>query len=117
MLGVIYFGIISHEKNSTRSQLTHTEIFNGSFVRRNFVSTVESILDKLADKREIQIVGNMVKTVVNTVWSIHGTQAVKTGTSWGRPSSLTVDNEAVRAEILKSIGVDLSQSRIYKKYF
>jgi hypothetical protein len=86
-------------------------------VKRKFVAEVLAAIKQTATAHETFAEGSMLSTREREEWTIPAGKAVRTPSSWGHPSSLYVDGEDARAHILLAMGIDLRNSRIYRKYF
>jgi|GEM_PF-2247889 len=92
------------------------DVFDGSTVRRKHADAVMAVVERTALSASSYVRGTMVHSSVGYEWQLPRGKAGKTPPFWGQPSSYYVDTEEARADILKMLGVDLSRSRIYKKY-
>ena len=93
-----------------------SDVFNGATVRRRFVAAVLDIIDRTASGHRTFIDGTMVSSSQGDEWTLPEGTALRTPSSWGRPSSLFVEGEEARAAILKALGVNVSRSLTYRKY-
>lgn len=91
-------------------------VFNGSSVKRKFQADVMKIIQRNALKSTTYYEGGMLTSSEGTIWKLASGNAIRTPSSWGQPSSLEVDSEEARAEILKALGVDLSRSSTYRRF-
>jgi hypothetical protein len=93
-----------------------SDVFNGSTVRRRFVTAVLEIVKRTATGHRTFIEGTMVSSSQGDEWTLPSGTALRTPSFWGRPSSLFVEGEEARAAILKALGVELNRSPTYRKY-
>jgi len=93
-----------------------SDVFKGPVVRRKFVLEALDIIREMALSHRIVIEGTMISSSERNEWTLPKGIAVKTASFWGRPSSLYVEGEEARASIMKSMGIDLRRSRLYRKY-
>lgn len=100
----------------TPVDLKHTDVFNGGDVRRGCWGSITDYARKHATDVKTSFQGNMLTSREIKVWHLpEGIVTYESG-AWGRRASLSVAPELLRAKMLIALGVDLSRSRIYKKY-
>lgn len=102
--------------NAMYPKFKPADVFNGTQVRRKFVSKVSLYLNEHSTSVSSYFSGNMLNAKQGRVWEILGTKAIQTPSRWGRPSSLHIESEYLRAKILVALGVDITSSKIFKKY-
>ena len=102
--------------NLNQSPFSPNDVFRGSNVRRRFKQAVLQIIEQTATVRQSFIEGTMVYSAEGDEWILPLGKAVRTPSLWGSPSILYVEPEIARAEILKTLGVDIGPSPTYRKY-
>lgn len=102
--------------NLNQSPFSPNDVFRGSNVRRRFKQVVLQIIEQTATARQSFIEGTMVYSAEGDEWILPLGKAVRTPSLWGSPSILYVEPEIARAEILKTLGVDIGRSPTYGKY-
>lgn len=107
---------VDKEIKPVLAHLKHTDVFNGGAVRRAYWHLITSYASKHAVDKKTSFVGNMLTSREINVWQLpEGTITYLAG-AWGRRAELSVGPELLRARILIDLGVNISRSRIYKKY-
>ena len=99
-----------------KSNVKHTDVFNGEQVRMAFRDTVKAY----AQERAVDVVrkysGGMLASQEEIIWRLPEGAISWTGGAWGVRATLFVHSIELRVAILKGLGVDLSTSRIYSKF-
>jgi hypothetical protein len=80
-----------------------SDVFNGSTVRRRFVTAVLEIVKRTETGHRTFIEGTMVSSSQGDEWTLSSGTALRTPSFWGRPSSLFVEGEEARAGVLKAL--------------
>lgn len=93
-----------------------SDVSNGAAVKRRFVEEVLDIIHKTATSHQTFIEGTMVSSSERNEWILPTGKAVKTAPFRGHPSSLYVDGEEARAQLMQAMGIDLRSSHTYRKY-